>query len=264
MEKTGILPLESTDAEAAYWDTVLEPLVKKEFTNRTGLKICKHNAMMQHSKHVFMLANVDGILKDKEGMAIFEAKTASEYKSDQWKHGVPPEYQLQAQHCMEVIGYNKAYIAVLIGGNKFVYYGVKRDNNIINPMIKMEQKFWEHVKNRTPPGIDGLDDSTEYLNNLFQGSSHTSIILPESTMDIIRDYEETTEHIKNLTDHKEELANKMKFLLKENEEGIVGNRKIKWISVQNERLDQKKLRNELPEIYGKYVTTQSYRRFSID
>ena len=83
-------------------------------------------------------------------------------------------------------------------------------------------------------------------------------------MDIIRDYEETTEHIKNLTDHKEELANKMKFLLKENEEGIVGNRKIKWISVQNERLDQKKLRNELPEIYGKYVTTQSYRRFSID
>lgn len=37
MEKAGLMPLEPTDSEVAYWGTVLEPIVKKEFTNRTGM-----------------------------------------------------------------------------------------------------------------------------------------------------------------------------------------------------------------------------------
>ena len=263
MEKTGLMPLEPTDSEAAYWGTVLEPVVKKEFTNRTGLKIREKKAIMQHPKYEFMLANVDGLVKDKDGMCIFEAKTASAYKADHWKYGVPPEYQLQVQHYLSVTGYKKAYVAVLIGGNTFVYYEVKRDEGIIQPMIKIEQDFWNHVQNRIPPEIDGSDASVEFMNELYKYSNRTSIVLPEDTLELIRNYEETSEQIKDMNSRKEELANRMKLLLQENEEGIVGDRIIKWISVESERFDKKKLKEELPEIYDKYVSATAYRRFSI-
>ena len=263
MEKTRMLPLEPTDSEAAYWGTVLEPVVKKEFSTRTGLKVRDKKVIMQHPKYEFMLANVDGIVKDKDGMCIFEAKTASAYKADHWKNGVPPEYQLQVQHYMFIAGYKKAYVAVLIGGNNFVYYEVARDEGLIQPMIKLEQNFWKHVKNRIPPEVDGSDASTEYLNKLFKDCNRSTIVLPEDAMDLIRGYEETSDQIKDLNSQKEELANKMKLLLQENEEGIIGERKIKWVSVESNRLDQKKFKNELPEVYDKYVCSSSYRRFSI-
>lgn len=218
---------------------------------------------MQHPKHEFMLANVDGIVKDKDGMCIFEAKTAAAFKADHWKNGVPPEYQLQVQHYMAVTGYRKAYVAVLIGGNTFVYYEVKRDEGIIQPMIKIEQDFWNRVQNRIPPEIDGSDASVEFLNSRFKDNYHTSIVLPEDTLDLIHGYEGTVEQIKDMNNRKEELVNRMKLLLQENEEGIVGERKIKWISVESERFDKKKLKEEMPETYDKYVSTTAYRRFSV-
>jgi predicted phage-related endonuclease len=55
----------------------------------------------------------------------------------------------------------------------------------------------------------------------------------------------------------------MKLLLQENEEGIIGERKIKWISVESERFDKKKLKEDLPETYENYVSTTTYRRFSV-
>ena len=38
MEKTGQVDSEEA-GEAAYWGTVLEPIVRNEFTNRTGFKV---------------------------------------------------------------------------------------------------------------------------------------------------------------------------------------------------------------------------------
>lgn len=263
MEKTGMIPLEPAESENAYWGTVLEPIVKREFTNRTGMKVREKKVMMQHPKHEFMIADVDGIVKDKDGMCIFEAKTAAAFKSNQWKNGVPPEYQLQIQHYMSVTGYKKAYIACLIGGNAFVYYEVKRDEGLIEPIIKIEKDFWDHVQNRIPPEIDGSDASTEYLNDIFKNSTKSSILLPDDTMDLIHSYEETNENINALTNQRDEMANKMKALLQENEEGIVLDRRIKWISVDSEKFDKKKLKEMEPETYGKYITNTSYRRFSV-
>ena len=56
--------------------------------------------------------------------SIFEAKTAIEFKNNDWKNGeIPRNYQLQVQHYMAVTGFRKTYIAVLVGGNKFYWYG---------------------------------------------------------------------------------------------------------------------------------------------
>ena len=63
MEKTGQIE-PKVAGEAAYWGTTLEPLVRAEFVQRTGLPIKHEHAILQHSEYPFMLANLDGIVAD--------------------------------------------------------------------------------------------------------------------------------------------------------------------------------------------------------
>ena len=85
-DKRGLLPAEENSSEYAYFGNVMEPVIKREFTKRTGLKVRAKNAILQSSEHAFMLADVDGLVKEADGsISVFEAKTASAYKEDVWK-----------------------------------------------------------------------------------------------------------------------------------------------------------------------------------
>lgn len=118
LEKTGQAEPDGKETDFTHFGTVLEPVVKKEFTRRTGLKIRAKKALLQSEEYPFMLADLDGVIYEDGEMCIFEAKTASAYKQDIWEKGVPDEYQLQVQHYMAVTGAKKTYIAALVGGNQ--------------------------------------------------------------------------------------------------------------------------------------------------
>ena len=134
MEKLEMLPA-SEAGEAAYWGNRLEDVVKEEFTLRTGIEIMPVKKILQSEEYPFMLANLDGVCEHPEhGFVIFEAKTSSSYRSNEWTvdnayengDGIPPEYLIQLQHYMAVTGFKGAYLAVLIGGNNFKYQYVER------------------------------------------------------------------------------------------------------------------------------------------
>ena len=64
MEKTGrdaTLPKADPGDEASpmYWGTLLEPIVAAHYTKRTGHKVRRINAVLQHPQEPWMLANVD-------------------------------------------------------------------------------------------------------------------------------------------------------------------------------------------------------------
>jgi putative phage-type endonuclease len=64
MQKTGkgaLLPAvdPSDDTSPMFWGTLLEPIVAAHYTKRTGNKVRKVNAVLQHPEHPWMLANVD-------------------------------------------------------------------------------------------------------------------------------------------------------------------------------------------------------------
>ena len=131
LEKTGQTEPAESENEYTHFGTVLEPVIRKEFIERTGLKVRQKHMLLQSEEHPFMLANLDGVVKVNGEMFIFEAKTASAYKLDEWQNGIPLEYMLQVQHYMAVTNTKKAYIAALIGGNHFLYKLIERDNEII-------------------------------------------------------------------------------------------------------------------------------------
>ena len=135
LEKTGQIELEETENNYTHFGTLLEPIIRKEFTMRTGLKVRQKHMLLQSEKYPFMYAHLDGVINEDGEMAIFEAKTASEYKLEVWENEVPAPYILQIQHYMAVTGAKKTYIAALVGGNKFYWHEMKRDDEMIEKII---------------------------------------------------------------------------------------------------------------------------------
>lgn len=264
IEKTDQLHAQEA-GEAAYWGTQLEALVRAEFTKRTGIEVEHKGVLLQSEEYPFMLANLDGTCEHPDyGTCIFEAKTASAYKADEWDDAIPDEYQLQIQHYMAVTGYKAAYIAVLIGGNTFRWKLVERDEELISMLIELEANFWAHVQMNTPPAMDGSAASAKFLSERFPDSVPKSqITLPDTATDLIQQYDTACEQLEAITERKQEAENKLKELLGENEVGTAGDRIIVWKSVSQERLDSKTLKAEHPALYQKYTNKTSYRRFTI-
>lgn len=264
MEKVNNFPPQEA-GESAYWGTQLESLVREEFTKRTGIEVNLVKQLLQSEEHTFMLANLDGVCNDPlYGDCIFEAKTASAFKASEWEDSIPDEYMLQIQHYMSVTGYKAAYIAVLIGGNTFRWRLVERDEELIAMLIELETRFWEYVKNGTPPPIDGSEACAKYLAEKYSESvANKTIELPFEAKKLLNDYNVACEKLDKVAEEKQLAENKLKQLLGNNEIGKIGGNIVSWKSVSQERLDTKTLKSEHPILYKKYANKTSYRRFSV-
>jgi len=292
MEKLEMMP-PSEAGEAAYWGNRLEGLVKEEFTLRTGLEVHPVKQILQSAEHLFMLANLDGVVYHPDyGECVFEAKTSSAYRAGEWSggnggsgigtdstandstngeghengEGIPPEYLIQIQHYMAVTGFKGAYIAVLVGGNSFKYQFVRRDDELISMLIQLEGEFWDRVVSGNPPELDGSDASQKFLNRLYPESvPDTSVRLPESALSLIQQHSIASSEIKRLTEVKQEAENLLKQMLGDSEVGVLNNGGgvVNWKSSVQERLDTKAIKADHPTLCNRYTNTTTSRRFSI-
>lgn len=264
MEKTNQIPCQEA-GEAAYWGTQLEAMVRTEFSKRTGVEVRRVLQLLQSAEYPFMLANLDGVCEHPDlGTCVFEAKTASAYKAGEWDDAIPDEYMLQIQHYMAVTGYRGAYIAVLIGGNTFRWRFVARDEGLIASLIELEADFWNHVKDGTPPPLDGSNAAVRFLSEQFPNSTPQSqIILPDTAAELLRQYEDACEQLEDIAQQKQQAENLLKQMMGENEIGKLENHIVTWKSIAQERLDSKTLKAEHPALYRKYTNRTSYRRFSV-
>lgn len=262
IEKTSNF-VEESDSEAAYWGNVLEDVVAREFAKRTGKKIRKINRMLRHPKHYFMTANLD---RDVVGeKAFLECKTASEYLKDSWNgEDVPAAYLCQLQHYLAVTGYEKAYIAVLIGGNKFVWKEVARDDEFIELMIQHEKEFWEnHVLANEPPPIDGSTSATELLAKMYPQDDGSAVMLDEQSNTLIEAIESIKTEEKQLEKQRKEYENQLKMTLGEAAEGHSNRFRVSYKTIFSNRFDSKRLKDENPDLYKKYCKESPSRRLTI-
>lgn len=264
-DKTNQIPVEEAENNFTHFGHLLEPIIRKEFERVTGLKVSVRNCIFQSEKEPFMLADIDGIVTEQDGSkAVFEAKTAIEYKNGIWDEGkIPDSYYAQLQHYMFVTGLKNAYIACLVGGNKFYYYKVSRDDEYISMLIEKERDFWNCVIARSMPEVDSSRATTAYLNREYSDGIKDVIALPDEAGDIAEQYLVIDETIKGLKDEKELLANQLKMMMKEHEVGIAGDHKIAWKFATRISLDSAKLKEELGERYNEYTKETSYRTLSV-
>ena len=174
-DKTGRLPLDDDNSgEAARWGTLLEPVVRDEWSRRSGIAVTE-TGMHRSRTHPFMIADVDGLTADG---GIYEGKTAHDRKADQWDDGIPEHAFWQVQHGMAVMGRPHAWVAALVGGQRPFFRKIERDEQLIADMIEAERKFWGYVQFDAPPPLDGSPAAADWI------ARHYPLAVAEKTVEV--------------------------------------------------------------------------------
>ena len=264
LEKTKQTNEPPVENEAMTWGTIMEPVIRKHFSEVTGKNVVELKAMLQHPEYPFMLADVDGITVDDDGNpAILEIKTASEFKHNEWEDDVPTYYQTQIQHYLCVTGIRKAYCAVLIGGNSFKIYEIDADDEVQSMLIALEKNFWNKVQNMIRPEMDGSDAAKDLLDSLYHGGIAQQIVMPDEAIEYVDAYIEACAEEDNAKAKKQDASNHLKEIMGDYDKATCLGHSISWKPVSSERLDTKALKENEPEIYAKYVKTTMSRRFTL-
>ncbi|UCO96392.1 YqaJ viral recombinase family protein [Metapseudomonas lalkuanensis] len=174
LEKTGrdtnLPKIDPKDEDSpAYWGNVLEPIVAWHYSKRTGYKVRRINAVLQHPdpELPWMLANIDREVTGADDVQILECKTAGVNGARLWQDGVPEYVQLQVMHQLAVTGKPAADVAVLLGGQSLEIHRIERDEQMIASLIELERRFWQYVETDTPPPADGSASAELALRCLY-------------------------------------------------------------------------------------------------
>ena len=254
-EKTNPEMIQEISNDAIHFGNVLEDVVAEEFAARTGKKVRRDNRMLRHPEHHFMMANLDRVVVGEK--ALLECKTTSQYNAEQWEDdNVPAQYLCQIQHYMAVTGFEKAYIAVLIGGQSFIWKEIERDDELIQIIIDAEKDFWENnVQANVIPEIDGSEATSDFINHMYQDIDNEEIELGSEADTLMKAIESIKEDIKEKQQLQKKYENQLKDALGHNTAGKTAAYLATWKQQTRRSIDKK----ALEEKYGKDVIDQFYK-----
>lgn len=269
MEKTGrIVGLESPPGQddPRYWGTLLEPFVAEAYAQKTGRKVRRINAVLQHPTFSFMLANIDREITGSADVQILECKTAGEFGSRLWRDGVPEYVQLQVQHQLAVTGKRAADVAVLLCGQKLEIHRIERDEDVIGRLVVLEANFWEYVVEGKQPPADGSESAGNALRQLYPGNG-TTVDFSENA-ELSSAFAELVA-IRDEVDEKAGCAEVLKQQLQEAmgdaSRALFSSGEVTFKrSKDGTSVDCKQLAEDHPELVARYTTTRpGSRRFRI-
>ena len=270
-------PVNEDSNEFAYWGTVLEDTVAREFSKRSGLKIQNVNFLMRHPEHRWAIANIDravvnrdvsGNVRFKDGKLttdqIVEIKTASEYVGKNWGNEdsdeVPDQYQCQAQWYMGVTGVDVCHMAVLIGGNKYRQYRIERNQDLIDVLFETAHDFWH---NHVLAGVE--PDATTLQNAKDKYPRHN----PDTTLDVEPDSEtaKVFEHYESLKAQEKEIKAALELAqtdlicqIQDNEALAIDGEVVATYKTQvSNRFNSSQFKKDMPELAEQYIKQSESR-----
>lgn len=261
-------------SQPAYWGTVLEDVVAKEYALRTGNKVQRLTKQMRHPDFNFAIANIDravinptisGNVRWKDGKLttdrILECKTANGFAAKQWGEAgsdqVPDSYLIQCQWYMGVTGANICDLAVLIGGQDFRIYTINRDDELINDLLQQGAAFWELVKNNIAP--DPIN-YPEAVKKWAISDSSLSVQADDLLIDDLEQIQSIKAQVKELEAQEDEIKARVVYALKEAETLIYQGVKVATCKTQTRTsFDSKAFEKDHPELYAQYKKTSSTR-----
>lgn len=250
-----------------HWGQVLEPLVAEHYARHTGHRVQRVNAILQHLDHPWMLANLDREVIGNDAVQILECKTAGLHGARLWKDGVPEYVQLQVMHQLAVTGQHAADVAVLLGGHELQIHRIERDEAMMTQLIRLEQQFWQHVEDDTPPPADGSHSADSALRALFPTDNGDTVdfchdtALSQAFADLQR-VRQTQDEVKK---EEAKLKHTLQQAMGTASQAVFPTGRLSWKqSAPSTRLDTKTLQKEHPALYAAYQrSVPGSRRFVV-
>jgi len=258
-EKTGkIEPDDLSDNEAVEWGKRLEEIVAQKFADTHNVKLMAYKKRFSHPEHEFLTCELDRIITGTE--TIVEVKTCSAWKAKEWEdEEIPTEYILQVQFAMGLSKRKHAFIAVLVGGNRYVEKELDFDEEIFENMVEKAVEFWDMVqKDIAPVAMIGDKDT---LAALFPEEKEERIFMEGDKAEVLEKMFKQRKHHQEEMKRHEKIKEKAENAIKEIIQGMEGIETEKYVSTWKAQTRTYADVNRMREdgIYEKYSYETSSR-----
>lgn len=273
LEKTGRdgnLPKTNPNDESSpmYWGILLEPFVAAHYTKRTGNKVRRINAVLQHPTVPWMLANIDREVIGAPDVQILECKTTGINGVRLWKDGVPEYVQLQVMHQLAVTGKQSADVAVLICGQELQVHRIDRDETMIGQLIELERQFWRFVELDQAPPADGSDSAELALRCLYPHDNGKTLDLRHDSemSQAFSDLLAVRQVLVSQSQLESQLKQKIQECLGEATKALFETGEVTWKRSKDKiELDTDRLLKDQPDLLQRYgLTKPGSRRFLVN
>lgn len=226
VEKLGLRPIDPAETEAMEWGKRLEPFVAQAYAEKTGRTLVDPGRFtIQYKRDTpYLQATLDReIVGEDRGPGVCECKAVNAYAADEWREDdAPLPYLVQVQHQLAVTGCAWGSLAVLIGGQRFRYIDVERQDRFIAELLEHEAEFWDRLKRQDPPPVDGLPATADLLAELYPRDDGHTIALSDDVRQWDERLQQAKEAIKQAAAQKEEAENHIKQALGTATKGVLG------------------------------------------
>ena len=240
----------------------LEDFVAKEFERQTGKKTRKLNATLVNEKYPWACADIDRQIVGEN--AALECKTTNSLPAMKMfgKNEYPGQWYCQMVHYLAVTGYAKMYLAVLISGREFRIFELERSESEIEALMRIEEGFWRHVQDDTPP--DAMAADADAVSDHLSGAETVSDVTMDlsSELALLEEYAEVKSRADEYGKKLDELKARICVALGEYENGSAGCYRVSYKPTVSNRFDAKAFAKDNPAMDLKpwYKASQS-RRF---
>lgn len=256
------LVADTGENEAMRWGNLLEPLIADTYEDMTGHQIVGRQLLCWDRVARHRRCTLDGILKiGNVHEATVQIKTT---KHEPWDE-LPDNYALQVQYELGITGYPYAIVPTLHHGNRLVTYRVEADPELQRIIFEAADRFWfDHIEPRVPPAMDGYDSTTQALRQAFpQHNDDVLHAVDGSGLDeLIQQYIEAQQRTAEAEGIEKALANELRGRLEAKQaivDGQTGAEYVTYRTQTSRRLDQKRIKEEHPELAEQYMSESTSR-----
>lgn len=260
-DKLGLLP-DKEDNEQMRIGRDLEEYVARRFCEATGKKVRRNNWMFHKSGNTNLTANVDReIVGENAGL---ECKTTSAFAKSDFENGqIPLYYYCQCVHYMNVMGYDRMYLAVLVLGKAFYWFTIDRNDDEIKALEDAENEFWNHhVITGIPPAGDGSESAERATAAIFRAKETLEPVSLFPADDRVAEYLRLQAESKALEKQANAVKESIQAFLGGAQIGKSDRYFVSWKETESTRVDTKALKEKYPQVYAAVAKTSTARRFT--
>lgn len=218
--RTGRLP-GIEDNERMEWGRRLEALVAEKFAEDTGRAIRADGWMLQSIKHPWLSATPDFLQRDKQWTedGLLEIKTGSAFAAEDWRDEPPVHYQCQLQHQMLVTGLKRGSLAVLLGGQSFLWKDIDRHTRFIATLVAKTKRFWQRLQDDEAPLPDDSPSTSDTLLQMIERGE--AVQLPDIVLEWHVEARKAADDEKAAKERKDEYRRKILAVLGQSAYGVL-------------------------------------------
>lgn len=207
--KTGALA-ELEQTERMKWGHKLERLVGEEYLEMTGRRAIEDGCLYRSTRYPWALATLDWLTEIDGELVPLEIKCVGSEWAHEWENGPPERYWWQCQTEQLVWGSRKSSIIAFIGGNRFAWCDIARDDAALEHYVRTAEEAWSYIERREVPPSDPSESAREALAALYPKDDGAEVFLPGEFLDHDAELIDIKDRQKALEKRRRELENLIK------------------------------------------------------